>query len=166
MPNATPNKDWWRWGSNVTAFICPNNLRLIIICRLGTCARSTPSPMLVTSYEFCGEFGSSRSGQSYAIAVGPRRGYWPAQSLCLASSVSNDGHDDYYADRTKQTVTDLSGSGCHDARNRSVADMVWHDRSYVSLAKIGISRRWKRSCVARVQHVERLRRDGTCLQST
>jgi hypothetical protein len=26
---------------NVTAFICPNNLRLIIICRLGTCVRST-----------------------------------------------------------------------------------------------------------------------------
>jgi hypothetical protein len=25
---------------NVTAIICPNNLRLIIICRLGTCVRS------------------------------------------------------------------------------------------------------------------------------
>jgi hypothetical protein len=25
---------------NATAIICPNNLRLIIICRLGTCARS------------------------------------------------------------------------------------------------------------------------------
>jgi hypothetical protein len=26
---------------NVTANICPNNLRLIITCRLGTCVRST-----------------------------------------------------------------------------------------------------------------------------
>jgi hypothetical protein len=25
---------------NVTAIICPNNVRLIIICRLGTCVRS------------------------------------------------------------------------------------------------------------------------------
>jgi hypothetical protein len=32
---------------NVTAIICPNNLRLIIICRLGTCVRSKWLPMML-----------------------------------------------------------------------------------------------------------------------
>jgi hypothetical protein len=44
-PNATPNIwiDDVEAASclNVTAIICPNNLRLIIICRLGTRVRST-----------------------------------------------------------------------------------------------------------------------------
>jgi hypothetical protein len=54
---------------------------------------------------------------------------------------------------TTQAAADFSGSRCAWARNRSVADMVWHGRSCVSLATVGTSRRSKRSRVARVQHV-------------
>jgi hypothetical protein len=41
---------------NVTAIICPNNLRLIIICRLGTCVRSIE--IAVEGIEICCQFCS------------------------------------------------------------------------------------------------------------
>jgi hypothetical protein len=43
-PNATPNKDWWRWGRRMPqrhSYHLSQSARLIIICRLGTCVRST-----------------------------------------------------------------------------------------------------------------------------
>jgi hypothetical protein len=68
--------------------------------------------------------------------------------------------------RKLEDVTRQGGACTTTARNSSVADMVWHDRSCVSFATIGISRRSKRpakgSRVAGVQHIELLCRDGTC----
>jgi hypothetical protein len=43
-PNAAPNKDWWRWGRRLPqrhSHHLTQSVRLIIICRLGTCVRST-----------------------------------------------------------------------------------------------------------------------------
>jgi hypothetical protein len=63
----------------------------------------------------------------------------PSTTLMLMPGRSCDG--------TQQAATDFSRSSrcvwATTARNRSVADMVWHDRSCVSLATIGINRRSK-----------------------
>jgi hypothetical protein len=42
-PNATPNKDWWRWGRRLPqrhSHHMSQSARLIMICRLGACVRS------------------------------------------------------------------------------------------------------------------------------
>jgi hypothetical protein len=46
----------------VTAIICPNNLRLIIICRLGTCVRSIFSTAV-------DQFHLGREGMLYDMYV-------------------------------------------------------------------------------------------------